>query len=198
MKMPTYRYQAHDTDDTELCNQIRELATHYPRYGYRRIIALIRQKQVVNHERIRRVWKQERLQVVRVRRPRRSRLARLEATYPGHIWAYDFVEDALATGMQRELVRANTFFGTRFSDECLSQFGRLALADHVADHLAAEHVQNDIQVVVGPLRRPFELGNVPAPQFSGLCGKQLRLGVDFNAARYSVACRSTIISIHAA
>jgi putative transposase len=76
------------------------LAKHYPRYGYRRITALIRQKQVVNHKRIRRVWKQERVQVQRVRRPRprRSRLARLEATYPGHIWAYDFGEDALTSG----------------------------------------------------------------------------------------------------
>ncbi len=75
-----------------------------------------------------------------------------------------------AIRVQRELVRANPFFGTCFGDEPLSQFGRLALADQKADHIAAEHVQNHIQIVVGPLGWAFELGNVPTPQRSGLRG----------------------------
>jgi transposase InsO family protein len=64
---------------------VQELATRYPRYGYRRITALIRQKELVNQKRVQRVWRHHRLQVKRVRRPRpnRSRSARLEATHRG-------------------------------------------------------------------------------------------------------------------
>jgi hypothetical protein len=52
-----------------------------------------------------------------------------------------------AIGVQRELITANPFFGTRFGDEYLGQLGCLALADQKADHIAAEHVQYDIQIV---------------------------------------------------
>ena len=95
----TFRYVAHPNDDSAFIEQVHELATRYPRYGYHRIIALMRQAQTVNHKPVRRVWRQERLQVKRLRRSRgyRSRPKRVEATYPGHIWAYDFVEDALHT-----------------------------------------------------------------------------------------------------
>jgi putative transposase len=96
----TFRYQAHPDDDSELIARVDDLATRYPRYGYRRITALIRQTEGVNHKRVRRVWRHRHLQVKRVRRlrPRRSRSARREATHPGQIWAYDFVEDTLASG----------------------------------------------------------------------------------------------------
>jgi putative transposase len=96
----TFRYQAHPQDDTELNTRVRDLATRYPRYGYRRITALLRRTERVNHKRVRRIWRQRQLQVKRLRRlrPRRSRSTQLQATHPGQIWTYDFVEDALATG----------------------------------------------------------------------------------------------------
>ena len=53
----TFRYQAHPDDDTELVGRVRELAARYPRYGYRRITALLRQRQAVNQKRVRRVWR---------------------------------------------------------------------------------------------------------------------------------------------
>ena len=96
----TFQYSAHPTDDTPLLTQIQQLATHYPRYGYRRISVLVNRAQRVNQKRIRRLWRRHRLQVRRVvrKRTRRARPERLQAAYPGHIWAYDFVEDALADG----------------------------------------------------------------------------------------------------
>lgn len=66
----TFRYQAHSTDDTELVNRVRDLAARYPRYGYRRITAVIRQTQLVNQKRVRCVWRQQHLQVKRLHRPR--------------------------------------------------------------------------------------------------------------------------------
>src|SRR5262245_47812554 len=79
---------------------IQELTARHPRYGYRRISVLLRRTTQVNEKRVRRLWRQHRLQVQRVhrRRVRLPRPTRLQAAYPGHIWAYDFVEDALADG----------------------------------------------------------------------------------------------------
>ena len=126
----TFRYQARPNDDTALIEQVQELATRYPRYGYRRITALLRQAQVVNHKRVQRVWHQQGLQVQRLRRSRgyRSRPKRVEASYPGHIWAYDFVEDALHTGVPFKVLTV------------MDEFTREGLALDVAATTSAERV----------------------------------------------------------
>jgi len=96
----TFHYTAHPRDDTGLVDQIQTLAVQHPRYGYRRIHALVNRTHRVNQKRVRRLWRRHRLQVRRAVRPRlrRSRPPQLAAAYPGHIWAYDFLEDALADG----------------------------------------------------------------------------------------------------
>jgi putative transposase len=100
MHRSTFRYVAHPTDDSALERQLHELAEQHPRYGYRRISVLVRRKQAVNEKRIRRLWRLHQLQVRRKahRRTRPPRPPQLRATHPGHIWAYDFVEHALADG----------------------------------------------------------------------------------------------------
>ena len=56
--------------EEELLLRIRELAREHPRYGYRRIRALLkREGWSVNLKRVHRLWKKERLSVP----PRRSR-----------------------------------------------------------------------------------------------------------------------------
>jgi putative transposase len=96
----TFRYRAHPRDDTTLVAQLAQLATQHPRYGYRRMWALLNRSQRVNRKRVRRLWRVQQLQVHRSVRPRRrrERPAQLAAAYPGHIWAYDFLDDALADG----------------------------------------------------------------------------------------------------
>jgi putative transposase len=96
----TFHYAAHPRDDTGLADQLQRLAVQHPRYGYRRMHALLNQTAPVNHKRVRRLWRKHRLQVHRVvrKRLRRNRPTRLHAAYPGHIGAYDFLEDALADG----------------------------------------------------------------------------------------------------
>jgi putative transposase len=101
MPRSTFLYTARPEDDTEVLTQTRQLAARHPRYGYRRISVLLRRTTTVNQKRVRRLWRQQQLQVRRLPRRRRGRTlrpTRLEATYPGHIWAYDFVEDALSDG----------------------------------------------------------------------------------------------------
>ena len=89
----TFRYAAHPTDDTQTVTTMHSLAAQHPRYGYRRMHVLLNQSEPINHKRVRRLWRKYRLQVPRVvrKRLRRERPARLQAAYPGHIWAYDFV-----------------------------------------------------------------------------------------------------------
>jgi putative transposase len=126
----TFRYVAHPRDDTALVAQLQSLAARHPRYGYRRMEALVRQSAVVNHKRLRRVWRRHRLQVPRLRRARRQRPrpVQFQAAYPGHIWAYDFVEDALLDGTTLRILTV------------MDEFTREGLAVEVALPISAARV----------------------------------------------------------
>jgi transposase InsO family protein len=92
-------------DEARLTADIIELAKRYGRYGYRRIAALLRDAGwAVNRKRVERIWCREGLKVPQ-RQPRRGRLwladgscIRLRPEWPGHVWAYDFVEDRTRDG----------------------------------------------------------------------------------------------------
>jgi len=47
----TFRYVAQPRDDTLLVNQIQQLGARHPRYGYRRISALLRRTRRINEKR---------------------------------------------------------------------------------------------------------------------------------------------------
>lgn len=127
----TFLYTPKPQDDQALLRQIRELAARHPRDGDRRISVLLGRTVVVNEKRVRRLWRTHQVQVRRVGRRRRSRMprsTRLEAAYPGHIWAYDFVEDALARGTPLRIVTV------------MDEFTREGLALDVALTTSAERV----------------------------------------------------------
>jgi hypothetical protein len=60
----TFRSVAQPHEDSELLAQIRELVARNPRYGYRRISALLRRTTPINEKRVRRLWRQEQLHVL--------------------------------------------------------------------------------------------------------------------------------------
>jgi putative transposase len=126
----TFRYAAHPRDDTQTVSRMLRLATQNPRYGYRRMHALLKQTEPINHKRVKRLWRTHRLQVPRVvrKRLRRERPARLQAASPGHIWAYDFVEDALVDGRKLFILTV------------MDEFTREGLAVDVALSTSAERV----------------------------------------------------------
>lgn len=134
----TFRYIAHPCDDTALASEIKHLAEQHPRYGYRRISVLLNRKERVNQKRVRRLWQLNRLQVRRVvrKRTRRARPERLQAAYPGHIWAYDFVEDALADGTPLRILTV------------MDEFTREGLALDVALTTSAERVIGVLSALV--------------------------------------------------
>jgi putative transposase len=90
-------------DQSALRLRIREIAHARPRFGYLRIWVLLRREGwLVNHKRVRRLYRLEGLQVrMRVRRRKHMALHRGPAPVPAgpsERWSMDFVHDALADG----------------------------------------------------------------------------------------------------
>lgn len=151
----TFRYEAHPADDDPLLSKVKELVERHPRYGYRRISALVRREERVNQKRIRRLWRKHRLQVQRVRRRRGPRIPseRLVAAYPGHIWAYDFVEDALADGTPLRILTV------------MDEFTREGLALDVDTAASAERVIGVLTALVAQHGAPAYLRSDNGPEF---------------------------------
>jgi putative transposase len=88
--------------DAELCAAMKCLARRRPRYGYRRIWALLRRQGAhVNHKRVYRLWRESGFNLPAQRRRRQVAPPSPrppEATGPHDIWAYDFVHDRCANG----------------------------------------------------------------------------------------------------
>lgn len=93
--------------EAALRQRLRELAAERPRFGYRRLHALLRREGViVNHKRIERLYREEDLTVRRRTRKRVARDGRGRAALPQQPntqWAIDFVSDALAWGRRIRL-----------------------------------------------------------------------------------------------
>ena len=151
----TFCYAAHPRDDTPVVARMHTLAAQNPRYGYRRMHVLINQTEHVNHKRVRRLWRMHRLQVRRVgrKRIRRERPARLQAAYPGHIWAYDFVEDALADGRKLYILTV------------MDEFTREGLALEVALSTSAERVIGVLMALIAQHGAPGYLRSDNGAEF---------------------------------
>ena len=86
-----------------MSSRIVRLSCQHPRYGYRRITALLRREgRRINAKRVVRVRRAEGLQVrKRQRRTRRlgpSQVQRLSATRRNQVWSWDFVMDQTESG----------------------------------------------------------------------------------------------------
>ena len=91
-----------------LCDRMRELALRHPRYGYRRVGALLRQEGFkVNEKRVRRLWRQAGLKVPQKQRKTRrlppgaggdNACHRRRAERVDHVWTFDFCFDRTADG----------------------------------------------------------------------------------------------------
>ena len=96
----TYRYEPMPDRNAELREELMALARQKPRYGYRRLHALLeRRNQPASVMRIYRLYRADSLAVRRLRRKRISRVAM--ATHlvrSNQEWALDFACDTLATG----------------------------------------------------------------------------------------------------
>lgn len=101
----TYRYQgrAPTAADERLRQRLHELADEHPRYGYRRIAAVLRAEGwCVGKRHVQRLRRAEGLRVP----PTKRKLVRrgvstglpTKATHRGHVWTWDFIADATVRG----------------------------------------------------------------------------------------------------
>jgi transposase InsO family protein len=79
------------------------LVRQHPRYGYRRVWALLRAEGCrVNRKKVYRLWRKEGFRVPRKQRKKRrlgnsdNGILRRRAEYINHVWCYDFVKDQTA------------------------------------------------------------------------------------------------------
>jgi putative transposase len=143
LQRATFHYQAHPAVDDEIEAELEAIAQANPRYGYRRAWALVRRKRPVNRKRVHRLWKRAKLHVKRVKRPRVrcERPPPVAASYPNHVWAYDFVQDQDMHGRTLYILPG------------MDAFAREGLAIAVAEATSAEwviRVLNELVAFHGP------------------------------------------------
>ncbi len=105
----TCQYKIKREPDEEFENQVKELAFAHPRFGYRRVHALLRRGgQRVNRKRVVRLWQKFGLQVPRQTRKRKchrqGQPLMPTASRPNEVWTYDFVFDRDAAGRRLKLL----------------------------------------------------------------------------------------------
>ena len=102
MAPKVYRHQPKRLDDSRLRERLKALANQRRRFGYRRLQLLLRREGIgVNHKKLYRVYREERL-VVRRRGGRKRALGtRAPMAIPqsaNQRWSVDFVQDTLIDG----------------------------------------------------------------------------------------------------
>jgi putative transposase len=123
-----------------------ELSRANPRYGYRRVWAMLRREGWrVNKKRVHRLWRREGLKVPEGKQRKRRRLAKLEGTSENgctrrraesrdHVWSYDFVMDETEDGRRLKMMP----IVDEYSRECLSiEVERSITAEDVVETLAS-------------------------------------------------------------
>ena len=80
-----------------------------------------------------------------------------------------------SVGVDRQLTGVDVLLGDGVGQEPLGEFLGLPRGHHPADGVAGVDVDDGVQVVVRPLRRAVEFGDVPAPALVRPMGHQFRL-----------------------
>ena len=134
----TQRYERRLREGEDaLVKELKRLSRESPRYGYRRIYALLRQSGWnVNRKRVQRLWREHGLKVpARVKKRRRAvggGSKRLRASTVNECWCYDFVFDQTEDGRILKILPILD----EFTRECLTiRVGRTLNAEAVIQAL---------------------------------------------------------------
>jgi transposase InsO family protein len=137
------------SQEQRLVARLLALSRAHPRYGYRRITALLRAEGWrVNRKRVQRLWREHGLKVPQKQRKKRrlgcsaNGATRRRAEHRNQVWSYDFLEDRTADGRRLKLL------------PIVDEFTRECLTIEVERSMTA-------QEVVATLQYLFELRGVP-------------------------------------
>jgi putative transposase len=121
----TQRYPPKQPDkDKPVIKELLDLYVKHPRYGYRRITIMLREKDgLINFKRVYRLWCQEGLKGPRKQHKKHrgdgssdNACHRRRLEYYNHIWSYDFLSERLENGRRVKLLVGLD----EFTRECLA------------------------------------------------------------------------------
>jgi putative transposase len=153
----TYRYEPRADRNAELREDLVKLARQKPRYGYRRLHALLsRRGYEVNVKRIYRLYVEERLMVRRRKRKRLVRERTIEPRLTGanQEWAMDFIVDGLATGRMVRILSV------------VDAYTRECLALEADTSLGSGRVTRVLERLIGERGRPESVRSDNGPEFT--------------------------------
>ena len=116
----TYRYRSSRSDDGVLRTRLKSLAHERRRFGYRRLHILLKREGIfVNHKKLYRIYKEERLAVRKRGGRKRAVGTRAPIGVPqgsNQRWSLDFVSDAMSDGRRFRILAVID----DFTRECLA------------------------------------------------------------------------------
>lgn len=153
-----YRNSTASLDRRQMQRKIMQLSQEHPRYGYRRITALLRRDgHQVNDKRVQRVRQKEGLQVRRKQRKLRrlglSTAERQRASKANHVWSWDFVADQTENGTHFRVLTL------------IDEHTRECLAAYVAWSIRAVDVIAAVEKAMARYGAPEHLRSDNGPEF---------------------------------
>ncbi len=136
----SHRYRHRREPARKLRRRIRQLAVKHPRFGYRRIWALLKRDRLkINLKKVYRLWKLEKLSLPQ-RRPRKPRTRTTAGLVPkaekaNQVWTYDFVFDQSLSGKSLKMLTL------------IDEYTRECLAVEVGVSIKSERVRQILQKV---------------------------------------------------
>jgi putative transposase len=147
-------------DEKRLVAEMRSLSRAHPRYGYRRINALLRRAGWrMNVTRVERLWRREGLQMPQKQRRRHrtgssaNSAQRRAAERPNHVWTYDFLFDRTEDG--RPIKTLNI----------VDEFTRRSLAIHMSRRIRAVEVIGILEKLIAEHGVPEHIRSDNGPEF---------------------------------
>ena len=155
-----YRYMPLPRDDEgPLRAEVIRMASTYGRYGYRFIAGMMSNSGwgQATTAKVARIWREEGLKIPQ-KQPPRGRLwlndgscMRLRATYPNHVWSYDFVliRDAYG-GKIRMLTLIDEFSRKCLTIHCARRIGSIQVIEQLANAMITHGIPEYIRSDNGP------------------------------------------------
>ncbi len=151
---PSSRYVPKERNP-ELRAKVLELAGKHPRYGFRRVHALLTG---VNIKAVHRIWKEEGLRLKRKPRKRLkvTKQPEVQLTAPGQAWCMDFVHERLENGRQVRILAV------------LDCFTRECLCLRAAPSFPAFKVKEELEFLFLLHGKPEKLVSDNGPEFRAM------------------------------
>ena len=154
------RYEKRQRANCDLIKRLGELAIEHPRFGYRRIHALLKREDFkVNLKCVYRLWKQQNLSLPKKRpcKPRAKATVGIipKAEKPNQVWTYDFVFDQSLSGKSLKMLTL------------IDEFTRECLAVEVGISITSERVRKILQRVCADKGSPELMRSDNGSEFIG-------------------------------